>query len=262
MQTLRQLYPPIEPFDTGVLSVSPLHTIYYEEVGNPKGRKAVFLHGGPGGGIEPDYRRYFDPERWHIVLFDQRGCGRSTPHAELRENTTWDLVADIERLRERIGIDRWVVFGGRWGSTLALAYAQTHPERVPGADPARHLPAPAQGAAVVLPGGRERALPGGLGRVPAPIPAVERGDMMGAYYQRLTAPDAAVRREAARAWSVWEGTTSKLRPDPKLVERFGGDTFADAFARIECHYFVNGGLPAHGHAAARRRRRGSRTCPA
>ncbi len=152
---MRELYPEIEPFDDGFLKVSDLHTVHYEQVGNPKGKKAVFLHGGPGGGLDPDYRRYFDPKRWHVTLFDQRGSGKSTPHAELRENTTWDLVADIERIREKLGIDKWLVFGGSWGSTLALAYAETHPERCTRARAARHLPAAAQGAALVLPGGRE-----------------------------------------------------------------------------------------------------------
>jgi proline iminopeptidase len=221
------------------MRVSDLHTLYFEEVGNPDGRKVVFLHGGPGGGLDPDYRRYFDPERWHVVLFDQRGCGQSTPHAELRENTTWDLVADIERLREHLGIDAWVVFGGSWGSTLALAYAETHPERCRGLilrgifllRRKELLWFYQEGASWLFPEAWEAYL--------APIPEAERGDLMAAYYARLTSPDAAVRLEAARAWSVWEGSTSKLRPDPRLIEHFAGDTFAEAFARIECHYFVN-----------------------
>ena len=237
---MRVLYPPHEPYRTGTLPVSSLHTLHYEEVGTPQGRPAVFLHGGPGGGIDEDYCRYFDPARWRLVLFDQRGCGRSTPHAELRENTTWDLVADIERLREELGIDRWVVFGGSWGCTLALAYAETHPERCLG---------------LVLRGifllrrsellwfyqdGASRLFPEAWDEYLAPIPEVERGDLMSAYYRRLTSDDAAVRLRAARAWSIWEGSTSKLHPDPKLIERFSGDRFAEAFARIECHYFVNG----------------------
>ena len=236
---MRTLYPPREPFRTGSIRVSDLHTVFFEEVGNPKGKKAVFLHGGPGGGLDPDYRRYFDPSRWHVVLFDQRGCGRSTPHAELRENTTWDLVADIERLREHLGIDRWVVFGGSWGSTLALAYAETHPARCLGLilrgifllRRKELLWFYQEGASWLFPEAWEEYL--------APIPEAERGDLMAAYYKRLTSPDPAVRLEAARAWSVWEGSTSKLRPDPKLIEHFSGDTFAEAFARIECHYFVN-----------------------
>ena len=237
---MKTLYPPIEPFHSGSLKVSDLHTLYFEEVGNPKGQKAVFLHGGPGGGLDPDYRRYFDPGRWRVVLFDQRGCGHSTPHAELRENTTSDLVADIERLRERLGIDRWFVFGGSWGSTLALAYAEAHPARCLGLilrgifllRRKELLWFYQEGASWLFPEAWEEYL--------APIPEAERGDLMAAYYKRLTSPDAAVRLAAARAWSIWEGSTSKLRPDAKLIERFAGDTFAEAFARIECHYFVNG----------------------
>jgi proline iminopeptidase len=237
---VRELYPPIEPFDEGFLKVSDLHTVHYEQVGNPKGKKALFLHGGPGGGLDPDYRRYFDPARWHVVLFDQRGSGKSTPNAELRENTTWDLVRDAERIRERLGIEKWMVFGGSWGSTLALAYAETHPERV---------------SELVLRGifllrrkellwfyqeGASWLFPDAWDEYLKPIPEVERGDLMSAYYRRLTSDDPAVRGAAARAWSVWEGTTSRLHVDPEYVARYGGDQFADAFARIEAHYFVHG----------------------
>jgi len=237
-----ELFPEIEPYRKGRLKVSSLHTLYYEESGNPAGRPLVFLHGGPGGGSDPLYRRYFDPRRWRIVLFDQRGCGKSKPHAELRENTTWDLVADIERLREHLGIDTWTVFGGSWGSTLALAYAETHPKRV---------------AALMLRGifllrrsellwfyqeGASHLFPDAFEAYLEPIPKRERGDMMRAYYKRLTSKDPAVRKQAARAWSIWEGTTSKLRVDPVALKRFGGGKFADAFARIEAHYFVNGGF--------------------
>jgi len=237
---MRVLYPPIEPYRTGTLPVSDLHTLYYEEVGNPSGRPVVFLHGGPGGGLEADYRRYFDPGKWRVVLFDQRGCGRSTPHAELRENTTWDLVADIERLREALGIGRWVVFGGSWGSTLALAYAETHAERCRGLilrgifllRRKELLWFYQEGASWLFPEAWDEYL--------APIPEVERGDLMSAYHRRLTSEDPELRMRAARAWAVWEGATSKLHPDPKLVEHFSGDRFAEAFARIECHYFVNG----------------------
>jgi proline iminopeptidase len=237
---LRTLYPPIEPFHTGSLKVSDLHTLYFEEVGNPKGAKVVFLHGGPGGGLDPDYRRYFDPARWRVALFDQRGCGKSTPHAELEENTTWDLVADIERLREQLHIDKWFVFGGSWGSTLALAYAQAHPERCLGLilrgifllRRAELLWFYQEGASWLFPEAWQEYI--------APIPEDERGDLMAAYHKRLTSADPEVRLRAARAWSVWEGSTSKLRPDPRAIERFAGDTFAEAFARIECHYFVNG----------------------
>ena len=237
---MRQLYPPIEPFDSGFLKLSELHTMYYERVGNPRGKPVVFLHGGPGGGLDEDYRRYFDPARWHVSLFDQRGSGRSTPAAELRENTTWDLVADVERLREHLGIERWVVFGGSWGSTLALAYAETHPERCAGLilrgifllRRKELLWFYQDGASALFPEAWEEYL--------RPIPEVERGDLMGAYYRRLTSPDPAVRADAARAWSIWEASTSRLLVDPELIAKFGEGPFADAFARIECHYFVNG----------------------
>ena len=237
---MRSLYPPIEPYRTGTLKVSDLHTMYYEEAGNPQGRPVVFLHGGPGGGLDPDYRRYFDPARWRVVLFDQRGCGQSTPHAELRENTTWDLVADTERLRQTLGIEKWVVFGGSWGSTLALAYAETHPERCLGLvlrgifllRRKELLWFYQEGASWLFPDAWDEYL--------KPIPEVERGDLMSAYHRRLTSDDAAVRMDAARAWSVWEGSTSKLFQNPESIARFAGDAFAEAFARIECHYFVNG----------------------
>jgi proline iminopeptidase len=241
-QSLVELFPEVEPHTEGKLRVSELHTIHYEVCGNPDGKPIVFLHGGPGGGIDPSYRRYFDPKKWRIVLFDQRGCGKSKPFAELRENTTWDLVADIEKLREHLSIDRWVVFGGSWGSTLALAYAQTHPKRVKalalrGIFMLRRselLWFYQEGASHIFPDAWEGFL--------APIPPRERGDMMRAYYKRLTSKDKKVRTEAAKAWSIWEGTTSKLITDPAVVKRFAGGRFADAFARIECHYFVNGGF--------------------
>jgi proline iminopeptidase len=239
---LRELFPPIEPYATGKLRVSKIHTLHYEECGRPDGKPVVFLHGGPGGGIDPTYRRYFDPAVWRVVLFDQRGCGKSTPHAELRENTTWDLVEDIERLRKELGIERWVAFGGSWGSTLALAYAQTHPARVKalvlrGIFLLRKRELDwfyQQGASELFPDAWETYL--------APIPPRERGRMMRAYYKRLTSSDRRVRMRAARAWSVWEGTTCKLQTDPELVKKFAGGKFADAFARIEAHYFVHGGF--------------------
>ena len=193
-------------------------------------------------GIDPIYRRYFDPKTWRIVLHDQRGCGKSTPFSELRENTTWNLVADIEKLREHLGIDRWVVFGGSWGSTLSLAYAETHPDRckalvLRGIFLLRRselLWFYQQGASEIFPDAWEHFL--------APVPSREQGDMMKAYYKRLTSPDRRVRQRAARAWSIWEGSTSKLFFDPALVKKFGGGKFADAFARIEAHYFVNRGF--------------------
>lgn len=202
----------------------------------------VFLHGGPGGGITPDHRRYFNPRRWRVLLFDQRGCGKSTPHAELRQNTTWDLVEDIERLRRRLGIERWVVFGGSWGSTLALAYAETHPERCLGLilrgiflfRRSELLWFYQQGASHLFPDAWEDFV--------APIPPRERGDLMRAYHRRLTSPRRAVRLRAARAWSLWEGRTIKLRQDPKVIRTFTGTRFAEAFARIECHYMVHSGF--------------------
>src|SRR5438445_2086993 len=236
---MKTLYPEIEPFETGRLKVSPVHELYYEQVGNPNGKPAVFLHGGPGGGLVTDYRRYFNPEIYRVVLFDQRGSGKSTPHAILEENTTWDLVADIERLREHFGIDRWQVFGGSWGSTLALAYAETHPDRVSElvlrgiflCRPREIKWFYQEGASWIFPDVWEEFL--------KVIPESERGDMVSAYYRRLTSDDEKVRVEAARAWSIWEGSTSKLLFDYESIERFADPQFALAFARIECHYFMN-----------------------
>jgi len=239
---LRTLYPEIEPFDSGFLKVSALHNLYYEQSGNPDGKPVVFLHGGPGGGTNPSCRRFFDPAIYRIVLFDQRGCGKSTPHAELIDNTTWDLVADIERLREHLQIDGWQVFGGSWGSTLALAYAQTHPDKVTelvlrGIFTLRRSELEwfyQQGCDMLYPDAWETYL--------AAIPEVERGDLMSAYHRRLTSDDPKTRTDAARAWSVWEGATSFLHQNEAHISSSGEDEFALAFARIECHYFVNGGF--------------------
>ena len=238
---MKTLYPAIEPYDTGRLRVSPIHELYYEQCGNPNGQPTVFLHGGPGGGLVAEYRRFFDPDAYRIVLFDQRGAGKSTPHASLEENTTWHLVADIERLREHLGIKRWLVFGGSWGSTLSLAYAQTHPQRVTALvlrgiflcrpKEIRWFYQEGEGASAIFPDVWEEYV--------RPIPEAERGDLLSAYYRRLMSDDEAVRLEAARAWSIWEGSTSKLFPDPKLIDRSGEAQFALALARIECHYFVN-----------------------
>jgi proline iminopeptidase len=239
---MRTLYPAIEPFATGELAVSDRHTLYFEQCGNPDGIPVVMLHGGPGGGCSEKMRQFHDPAKYRIVLFDQRGAGRSRPHADLVDNTTWDLVADIERLREHLGIQRWQVFGGSWGSTLALAYAQSHPQRV---------------TALVLRGifmlrrwelewfyqeGASRLFPDAWEQYLAPIPAVERADLISAYHRRLTSADVAVRVEAARAWSVWEAATSFLHQDPSFIDSHKADDFALAFARIESHYFVNGGF--------------------
>ena len=244
-QDRRTLYSEIEPFDSGFLKVSPLHTLYYEQSGNPRGKPVVFLHGGPGGGTNGKVRRFFDPARYRIVLFDQRGCGKSTPHAELVDNTTWDLVADIERLRQHLGINRWQVFGGSWGSTLALAYAQTHPDKVTelvlrGIFLLRRSELEwfyQQGCNALYPDAWEAYL--------AAIPEVEHGDLISAYHRRLTSDDAATRLAAARAWSVWEGATSFLWQDSSHIASSAADEFALAFARIECHYFVNGGFLDH-----------------
>lgn len=239
MSRMETLYPPVAPYDQGRLTVSSLHTIYYEQCGNPQGAPVVFLHGGPGGGIVPAYRRFFDPAHYRVILFDQRGSGQSTPHAELEENTTWHLVADIERLREHLGIESWIVFGGSWGSTLALAYAETHPEQV---------------RALVLRGiflcrakelrwfyqeGASAIFPDAWRHYIGAIPEAERGDLLTAYHKRLTSDDAEIRLAAARAWSVWEGSTSKLYPDQALIDDFNDANLALALARIECHYFVN-----------------------
>ena len=236
---MRDLYPEIGPYQHDMLPVSAIHTLYYEQCGNPEGTPVVFLHGGPGGGTVPDYRRFFDPVAYRIVLFDQRGAGKSTPHASLEENTTWHLVEDIEKLRRHLGIESWVVFGGSWGSTLALAYAQTHPERVRAlvlrgiflCRPQEIQWFYQEGASWIYPDVWEHYL--------NVIPPEERDEMLSAYHRRLTSDDEATRVEAARAWSVWEGSTSKLFPDQGLIDHFGEPHMALALARIECHYFVN-----------------------
>jgi len=235
----RTLYPEIQPYRTGRLRVSGGHELYFEESGNPHGKPAVFLHGGPGGGTEPKMRRYFDPTRYRTVLFDQRGCGKSTPFASLDHNTTWHLVEDIEALRRELGVERWLVFGGSWGSTLALAYAETHPQRV--------TELCLRGIFLLRPEeirwfyqeGTSWIFPDYWRAFLEHIPAAERGDLLRAYYARLTSSDPAVQRAAAKIWSVWEGSTSRLIPDPELIARTGGDQFSLAFARIECHYFTH-----------------------
>ncbi|MBM9403298.1 prolyl aminopeptidase [Gluconacetobacter azotocaptans] len=234
-------YPPIEPYDRGYLETGDGHTLYWELCGNPDGIPVVFLHGGPGGGCSPMQRRLFDPARYRVLLFDQRGCGRSAPHADLRNNTTWHLVEDIERLRRLIGVACWQVFGGSWGSTLALAYAQTHPERVTalvlrGIFTLRRAELQwyyQEGASWLFPDKWEAFL--------APIPPDERGDLIAAYRRRLTSDDPAIRTQAAIAWSLWEGETLTLRPAPALSAQHADPDYALAFARIENHYFVHGG---------------------
>lgn len=238
----RDLYPHAPVNGTGYLKVSERHTVFYEECGNPDGLPVVFLHGGPGGGIQDTYRGFFDPTRWRVVLFDQRGCGKSRPFSELQENTTWDLVSDIEKLRTHLGIDRWHVFGGSWGSTLALSYAISHPDKVEGLI--------LRGIFMLRPSeirwfyqfGASEIFPDLFEQYCAPIPPAERGDLLHAFHRRLTSTSPEIRASAARAWSVWEGSTSKLVIDPGLQADFAKDAFADAFARIECHYFVNNGF--------------------
>lgn len=235
------LYPEIEPYATQMLEVGDGHTLYVEECGNPEGEPVVFLHGGPGGGCTPEDRRFFDPAHYRIVLFDQRGAGRSTPHAHLEANTTWHLVDDIERIRGALGIGRWLVFGGSWGSTLALAYAQSYPKQVSGLILRGIFTLRRRELEWFYQDGASRLFPDLWQDYLAPIPPAERGDLMGAYYRRLTGDDAQARQQAAIAWAVWEGSLSKLARDPNLVQKYGGDSFALAFARIECHYFVHGG---------------------
>lgn len=246
MTELRTLYPPIEAYETGTINVGDGHIVYYERSGKPGGKPAVFLHGGPGGGISPSHRQLFDPEIYDVMLFDQRGCGRSTPYASLEANTTWHLVDDIERLRALAGAEQWLVFGGSWGSTLALAYTQKHPERV---------------SALILRGiytmtqpelawyyqfGVSEMHPEKWGRFLAPVPEDQRHDLLGAYYRMLTGDDQAAQLEAAKAWTIWEGETITLLPDAEFVAPFKDGHYALAFARIETHYFINKGWMEEG----------------
>ncbi|OAL57891.1 MULTISPECIES: prolyl aminopeptidase [unclassified Halomonas] len=239
MTNLKTLYPPIEPYETGMINVGDGHTVYFERVGKPGGKPAVFLHGGPGGGISPDHRRLFDPERYDVLLFDQRGCGRSEPHASIEANTTWHLVEDIERLREHVDVTQWMVFGGSWGSTLGLAYAQTHPDRV---------------SELILRGvytvtqaeidwyyqfGVSEMFPDKWAAFQAPIPELERHDMVAAYRRRLMGDDPVAQLEAAKAWTIWEGETITLLPDPAFSAPYREGYFALAFARLENHFFTH-----------------------
>jgi proline iminopeptidase len=238
----RGLFPENEPFASGWLATDGPHEIYYEECGRADGKPCVILHGGPGGAINPTMRRFFDPAKWRMALFDQRGCGKSRPNASLQDNTTWALIEDIERLREHLGVEKWCVFGGSWGSTLALAYAITHPERVESLVlrgvfllTERELKWFYQDGACML-------FPDAWARFCAPIPEAERGDMMAAYHRRLTHPDRRVQAEAAAAWSQWEGDTISIRGPEARPSKFNEIDFAIAFARIECHFFVNRGF--------------------
>ncbi|HQC72020.1 MAG TPA: prolyl aminopeptidase [Candidatus Competibacteraceae bacterium] len=236
---MRVLFPDIKPYATSRLAVDARHTLYIEECGNPEGLPVLFLHGGPGGGCEPLHRRFFDPQRYRIVLFDQRGSGQSTPHAELRDNTTWDLVADIERLRTHLGIERWVVFGGSWGSTLALAYAETHPQQVLGLILRGIFLCRDQDIHWFYQQGASRLFPDLWEHFLAPIPLAERDDLVQAYYRRLTGANELERLRAAKAWSVWEGSTLSLEHNSHTIEQFSEARRALSLARIECHYFVN-----------------------
>ena len=238
----RSLYPEIEPYNTGMLWVSDSHEIYFEECGNPEGKPVVYLHGGPGAGCRASFRRYFDPSVYRIVLFDQRGCGRSKPHASLVDNSTWHSVADIEALREHCKIDTWQVFGGSWGSTLGLAYAQTHPERVTELVMRGLFTLRRSELEWFYQDGASHVYPDFWEGYVAPIPEDERDDLMAAYYKRLTGDDKAAQVECARAWTRWEFSAISLWPNPKKHANVDSDRFAVAFARIECHYFVNGGF--------------------
>lgn len=236
---MRILFPEIKPYATQRLAVDELHNLYVEECGVAHGLPVLFLHGGPGAGCEPLHRRFFDPQRYRIILFDQRGSGQSTPHAELRDNTTGHLVADIETLREHLGIDRWLVFGGSWGSTLALTYAETHPERVMGLILRGIFLCRDRDIHWFYQEGASRLFPDRWEQFLAPIPVAERNEMVQAYYRRLTSANELERLRAAKAWAMWEGATLALEHNPQIVEQFGEAHRALSLARIECHYFIN-----------------------
>ena len=234
-----ELFPNIEPFNTFHLPVSDLHTIYVEESGNKNGKPVIFLHGGPGGGVDPKYRRYFNPDKWRIIMFDQRGCGKSTPFAELKENTTWDLVDDIEKIRNHLSIDNWVVFGGSWGSTLSLAYSQTYPNSCKGLILRGIFLVRKKEIDWFYQEGANNIFPDRWESFSAPIPVEKRDNLMQAYYEILTGDDHSKKIEAAKAWSTWEGSTVRLMQDENFISDFSDEKFAEAFARIECHYFMN-----------------------
>jgi proline iminopeptidase len=250
-RSLRTLYPEIEPYDQGMLDVGDGQRIHWELVGDPRGKPAAFLHGGPGGGLVPDHRRVFDPAAYNVLLFDQRGCGLSTPNAgehgaDLSANTTGHLVADIERLRGMLGVERWLVFGGSWGSTLGLAYAEAHPARVSELILRGIFTVRAQELAWAYEGGSAHLFPDRWEAFLAPIPESERDDLLGAYHRRLFGDDPEVRRAAAVAWSVWEAALFHLIPRQEPIDLFSRPELALAFARIESHYFVNGGFMPEG----------------
>jgi proline iminopeptidase len=242
---LSALYPPVEPYHLGRLQVDAHHDLYFEQSGNPNGKPVVFLHGGPGGGTDPKHRRFFDPRAYRIILFDQRGCGQSEPFASLQDNTTWHLVDDIEVLREYLGIDRWQVFGGSWGSTLGVAYAEAHPARVSELVLRGIFMFTEREAEWFYGRGTRMLFPEAWDAFVAAIPEAERGDLVSAYYQRLTGDDPQVRAAAARAWSLWESRVATLLPDPAALSHCDDPNFTIAFARIECHYFFHHGFLQH-----------------
>ncbi|KII85021.1 hypothetical protein PLICRDRAFT_45127 [Plicaturopsis crispa FD-325 SS-3] len=240
------MYPPITPYETGALKVSDLHTLYYEISGNQNGTPVVFLHGGPGGGTDEKDRTFFNPTKYKIILFDQRGSGKSTPTASLEENTTWDLVKDIEKLREHLNIEKWHVFGGSWGSTLSLIYAQSHPDRVKSLVLRGIFTLRKSELNFFYQNGASHLFPEAWEEYIAPIPEAERHDMVLAYHAQLNSVDDATRAKAAKAWTKWEMVTSKLFVDPEHVAEAEKDDFANAFARIENHYFINDGFMRDG----------------
>lgn len=233
------LYPEIDAYSTGFLQVSELHTIAWERSGNPDGIPVIVIHGGPGGGSQPSYRRYFNPEKFDIIQFDQRGCGQSTPYAELTDNNTHASVSDLEMLRESFGIDRWHVFGGSWGSTLSLIYAQNHPNRVLSLTLRGIFMCRKSELHWFYQDGASHIFPDAFDHYRDHIPKDEQGNLIEAYYSRLTDSDVDVRRSAAREWTRWEMATSRLFPDPEYLDKAEDLDFAVAFARIECHYFIN-----------------------
>lgn len=238
-QSLRTKYPAIDPYKTGYLQADAEHTIYFEESGNPEGIPVIFLHGGPGAGTEPYHRQYFDPKKYRIVLMDQRGCGQSTPFASLNNNSTWHLVSDIEQLRRKLKIEKWLVFGGSWGSTLSLSYAIKHPTAVLGLVLRGIFLCRPEEITWFYQFGAHHVFPDLWDKYIAPIPENERGDIVAAYHKRLTGNDEKVKLEAAKAWATWEGSTIKLIPDPSTISHFSADQFSIAFARIENHFFTN-----------------------
>ncbi len=235
----KTLYPAIEPYDSGRLRVSDLHELYYEQVGNPQGCPVVYLHGGPGDGIHKEFRQFHDPDVYRVVLFEQRGCGKSTPFAELKDNTTWDLVDDIEKLRKHLGIDNWQVYGGSWGSTLALAYAETHPDRVNQMVLRGIFLGTTDEADWLYSSGASEIFPEAWQQFISHIPADERSNLVDAYYRRLTSDDEETRLKAAIEWTRWEASVMYLVPRPEVVAEAIQGKHAEPLARVECHYFVN-----------------------